>query len=32
MRKSETRDMTTGNIFKLILGFTILLLLGMLFQ
>lgn len=32
MGKSETRDMTTGNVFKLILGFAIPLLLGMLFQ
>lgn len=32
MRKSEMRDMTKGNIFNIILGFAIPLLLGMLFQ
>lgn len=32
MRKSEMRDMTKGNVFNIILGFTIPLLLGMLFQ
>ena len=32
MRKSEMRDMTKGNVFNIILGFAIPLLLGMLFQ
>ena len=32
MRKSEMRDMTKGNVFNIILGFEIPLLLGMLFQ
>ena len=32
MAKSETKDMTRGNVFKLIMGFAIPLLFGMLFQ
>ena len=32
MAKSETKDMTSGNVFKLIIGFAVPLLFGMLFQ
>ena len=32
MRSNEVKDLTQGNVFKLILGFSVPLLLGMLFQ
>ena len=32
MGKNDVKDLTQGNVFKLILGFSIPLLLGMLFQ
>ena len=32
MEKNEVKDLTQGNVFKLILGFSIPLLFGMLFQ